>query len=364
MNRGELMKSSIVKKLASAFIAMWAVICQAQNHYMVTDLGTLSGASTIARKINAWGQVAATSGERDGGGAHAGVWRDSAKNLISLPTLDDSDYSEVTSINNRGEMAGLSNMKTNMHAVLWTISGAIEDLGTLPGDTSSRAFAINDQSKVVGMSSGPRGERAFLWTHDRMVSLPVPPDTKSSEAHGINSRDQVVGHFRGPAGTHAFLWAPGSAFQDLGVLPGCQTTKAIGINDSSEVVGSSSGPFDTRSFIWTARDGIQAIRDLPSEKFSEALDINNHSEVVGTYEGSLGNRAYLWTRKNGFVDLNTLIPAGSGIVLTMAISINDRGQILAIGMAHPYVSPERRMDEDEGDDLHSVDVHSFLLTPK
>lgn len=355
---------SIVRKLAAAFIGIWATLCQAQNHYVVTDLGTLNGASTIARKINAWGHAAATSEERDGGGARAALWRNSAKSLVWLSALDDSDYSEATSINDRGEMAGLSNTKNNMHAVLWSISGAIKDLGALPGDTSSRAFAINDRGKVVGLSSGPRGERAFLWTPDRMVVLEVPPETKSSEAHGINNRDQVVGHFRGPAGIHAFLWTPDSAFQDLGVLPGCQTSKAIGVNDSGEVVGSSSGPFNTRSFLWTPRDGMQAISDIPSEEFSEALDINTHSEVVGSYEGSLGNRAYLWTKKNGFVDLNTLIPAGSGLLLTMAVSINDRGQILALGMAHPDVSPDHRVDGDEGDELHSVEVHSFLLTPK
>jgi len=358
------MESSIVRKLSAALLGIWAITCQAQNHhYVVTDLGTQSGASTVARKINAWGHAAATSGERDGGRAHAAFWRDSTKSLVSVSTLEDSDYSEATSINNRGEMAGLSNTSTNMHAVLWNTSGAIKDLGALPGDTSSRAFAINDQGKVVGLSSGPRGERAFIWALDGMVSIKVPPGTTSSEAHGINNRDQVVGHFRGPAGIHAFLWAPGSPFQDLGVLPGHHTSKAIGINDSGEVVGSSSGPFDTRSFLWTPTEGMKTIEDIPSEEFSEALDINNHSEVVGTYERSLGNRAYLWTRKNGFADLNTLIPAGSGLVLTMAISINDRGQILAIGMAHPNISPDRRMDADEGDDLHSVDIHSFVLTP-
>jgi len=178
------MMPSIVRTLAAAFIGIWAMICQAQNHYVVTDLGTLSGASTIARKINAWGHAAATSEERDGGGAHAALWKNSAKNLVSLSALDDSDYSEATGINNRGEMAGLSNTKTNMHAVLWSISGAIKDLGALPGDTSSRAFAINDRGKVVGLSSGPRGERAFIWTPDRMVVLEAPPGTKSSERTG------------------------------------------------------------------------------------------------------------------------------------------------------------------------------------
>lgn len=355
------MKRSI-RKLGALFVGIWAMTCQAQYHYVVTDLGTLSGASTFAHKVNESGQVAATSGGRDGGGSHAALWRDSANRLISLSPLADSDYSEATSINNRNEAAGLSNTRNNMHAILWNTLGAIQDLGTLQGDTSSRAFGINDGGKVVGMSSGPRGERAFVWTHSGMVAVEVPPGTTSSEAHGINNSNQIVGHFRGPAGTHAFLWAPGSAFQDLGVLPGCRTSKATGINNSGEVVGSSACPFDTRSFLWTPKEGMRAIDHIPADEFSEALDINNHSEVVGTYEGSLGNRAYLWTRKNGFVDLNTLIPAGSGLVLTMAVSINDRGQILVLGMAHPDVSPDRRMDADEEDELHNVDVHSFLLT--
>src|ERR1700693_349740 len=145
------MMPSIVRKLAAAFCGICAMTCQAQNHDGVTDLGTLSGASSIARKINGWGHAAATSGERDGGGAHAALWRNSAKSLASLSALDDSDHSEATSINNRGEMAGRSNTKTNKTAVLWSISGAIKDLGALPGDTSSRAFAINDRGKVVGL---------------------------------------------------------------------------------------------------------------------------------------------------------------------------------------------------------------------
>jgi len=357
------MKLSILRKLCATFVIVCTIACQAQNRYSITDLGTLSGGSTVARKINAWGHVAGTSGERDGGAGHAALWRGSPKNLTSLSSFDDSDYSEATTINNRGEMAGLCNTKNNMQAVLWSTSGAIKELGTLTGDTSSRAFGINDRGKVVGLSSGPRGERAFVWTQDGMVAVAVPAGTKSSEAHGINNRDQIVGEFRSSAETHAFLWAPRSGFKDLGVIPGYQTSKATAINDAGEVVGSSSGPFGTQSFIWRLTDGIQTIADIPSEEFSEALDINNQSEIVGTYEGSLGNRAYLWTKKDRFVDLNNLIPAGRGVVLTMAVSINDRGQILAIGMSAPDISPDRPMHQDEEDDLHAVDVHSFLLTP-
>jgi probable HAF family extracellular repeat protein len=359
------MRLWIFTKTCVVLAGFCTTICHAQNRYVITDLGTLDGASTVAHKINALGHAAGTSGQRDGGGAHTALWTEVEKSLTPLSSLEDSDYSEATTINNRDEMAGLCNTRDNMRAVLWSTSGAIKDLGTLPGDTSSRAFGINDKGKVVGLSSGPRGERAFVWSHeDGMIAVMVPPGTKSSEAHGINNRDQIVGDFLGSAGTHAYLWTPRSGVQDLGVIPGYTSSKATSINDVGEVVGSSSGPSGTKSFIWTPTEGIHAIDDIPSAEFNEALDINNNEEIVGTYEGSLGNRAFLWTRGNGFVDLNSLLPSASGLVLTMGISINDRGQILAIGLAHPDISPDRHISQDDEDDLHSVDVHSFLLTPR
>ncbi|MGH8584644.1 MAG: hypothetical protein ACREWE_00115, partial [Gammaproteobacteria bacterium] len=45
-------------------------------------------------------------------------------------------------------------------AVLWTPGGPIQDLGTLPDGTSSRALAISDRREVVGIA----GDHAFLWT--------------------------------------------------------------------------------------------------------------------------------------------------------------------------------------------------------
>ena len=343
----------------------FSTLCVSQDRYSVTDVGSLTGASTVAHKINASGHAAGTSGQRDGGGAHATIWNHNTQTLRPSSVLDDSDYSEAASINNRDEMAGVCNTPSNMRAVFWSSNGEIRELGALPGDNSSRALGINDQSKVVGLSSGPDGQRAFLWTaKNGMEALTLPPGTKSSEAHGINNKEQIVGDFRGSEGTHAFLWTPKVGAEDLGVIPGYQTSKATGINDSGEVVGSSSGPTGTRAFIWTPKDGLQPISDVPATELSEALDINNRGQVVGTYEGSLGNRAFLWSQRGGFVDLNSLLPTGSGLVLTMATSINDQGQILAIGMAHPDITADRKMDQDEANELHGVDVHSFLLTPK
>jgi probable HAF family extracellular repeat protein len=59
-------------------------------------------------------------------------------------------------------------------AVLAQASYVVEDLGVLPGDTSSVAWAINANGDVVGWSMGPNGTRAFVYTTaGGMVPLPV-----------------------------------------------------------------------------------------------------------------------------------------------------------------------------------------------
>ena len=61
-------------------------------------------------------------------------------------------------INNLGNIAGFSLLPTTVayHAVLWNDSlSAAQDLGTLPGDTSSQANGVNNLGQVVGSSSSP-----------------------------------------------------------------------------------------------------------------------------------------------------------------------------------------------------------------
>jgi hypothetical protein len=60
-------------------------------------------------------------------------------------------------------------------------------------------------------------------------------------------------------------------------------------------------------------------------------------------------RAFLWDAVNGMVDLNTLLPPGSTARLTRAIAINNKGQIVAEGLA-------------DGVDCCGA-VRAYLLTP-
>jgi probable HAF family extracellular repeat protein len=63
---------------------------------------------------------------------------------------------------------------------------------------------------------------------------------------------------------------------------------------------------------------------------SRAYAVNARGQVVGT-SGDCRNalHAFVWEEGRPMLDLNKLIPPGSGWVLTNAININDRGEILA-----------------------------------
>src|SRR5207253_7387959 len=100
--------------------------------------------------------------------------------------------------------------------------------------------------------------------------------------------------------------------------------------------------------------------NLGEGAFAVAADINDSGQVVGTYATSLGPRAFLWTSSTGMIDLNSRIPSGSGMVLTSALGINERGQIVAIGTPHSSASHRVELDDPH---LAGVSIHVFVLTP-
>jgi len=136
----------------------------------------------------------------------------------------------------------------------------VEDLGVLPGDTTSVAMAINELGQVVGTSSHSASHRAFVYTDGvGMVELPGLPDRPNTYANDINDAGQVVG--RADAGGtdlgHAVLWT-GGVIKDLGVLGDeSDFSEALGINEAGHVVGFSttSGTGGRHPFLYTPEAG-------------------------------------------------------------------------------------------------------------
>lgn len=208
----------------------------------------------------------------------------------------------------------------------------MEDLGTLPGGTSSYANAVNaNGTVVVGHSSTPDGGRAFRWTStDGMVSLGTLPGGTGSAAWGVNVDGSViVGHSSTPNSDVAIRWTSGGGMVSLGTLAGGNSSRALGVNaDGSVVVGYSGSTDGMRAFRWTSSGGMVSLGTLTGGggsyvNFASAVNADG-SVVVGSNGSTEGTRAFRWTSADGMVSLGTL----TGGTQSAAAGVNADGAVV------------------------------------
>ena len=173
------------------------------------------------------------------------VWS-ATEGFRRLPHLSD-DTSETLphAINDAGYTVGSSKINGTKHAVMWSPTGVIEDLGVLPGMGVSEATAISQNGTVVGTS----GDDAFVWTRAggmrRLAdygfdgsALKVTADGWVLGSAEVQPRDSVP-----------VVWDPQGRVYDLTRMVDLDTIYPLDpmtINDKHEVVvygyvGSASG---------------------------------------------------------------------------------------------------------------------------
>jgi probable HAF family extracellular repeat protein len=334
------------------------------DSYSVIDVATLEEAGGgIVRGVNSMGEVIGTFRSQAGKRGFKLNGRDAPGARGREERLDGffgADGSSANAISELGAVAGGSNTATAIRAFRWTSAGGFDDLGTLPGDSSSEAWDINRHNDVVGHSSGPGGVQAVLWNRNGDVeALGWLRDGDYSRAAGINDSGDVVGT-SGKAGLlRAFLWTRQRQMEDLGTIPGANQSAATAINNSGRVVGYSSGSQGERAFLWSRTQGMVNLGTLPGGIFSRAFAINDPGDVVGRSDSPLGVRAVIWTRNGQLQDLNTLISASKNLVLVEAVSIDDQGVILATGHDEEGDGSEH----GRGHGGHEAPTRVFLLVP-
>ena len=298
----------------------------------VIDLGTFGTVqSAQAFDVNDARQVVGVAG-----GNRPFIWQNGEKS--DLGTLGSGSSASASGINEAGQIVGASALTTppsGSHAVMWS-NGAITDLTPdLPPNQGATATAINEAGQVVGNINYAT---AFVWQNNARTLL-GHLGGGGSAASDINDSGVVVGssstNQMTPLGfmAHPFAWQNG-VMKDLGLLAGDEDGGASAINNAGQIVGSSGrtdpDTYETfyRAFIYA--NGVMTALPVPSWE-AYAGDINDDGVVVGTMRAGGGvSKFHAWVYVDGVVtNLNTLIPAGTGLHIAYANAINNQGQIAA-----------------------------------
>jgi probable HAF family extracellular repeat protein len=324
---------------------------------VMTDLGVLAARnySSAAGSINARGWAAGQSqtGLFDpilhGPGVHAVLWKKGQ--IIDLGSLGGNASLGIY-VNDAGQVVGLSDNTTpdpfsmfgigvQIRTFVWE-DGILQDIGTLGGPDAVPGSSCSGQPRnvVVGLSytsftpnasTGVPTVDTFLWKDGKMIDLGNLGGTMAGFGPCANHRGQVINAstLPGDSVSHAFIWDDG-VMTDLGTLGG-DNSEAIWLNDAGDVVGSADLPGShLHHAIFWGHGKIHDLGTVSGDPCSRGRGMNARGQVVGGSSDCANFlHAFLWEEGGPMLDLNTVIPPGSGFQLTNAFNINDRGEILA-----------------------------------
>jgi probable HAF family extracellular repeat protein len=188
---------------------------------------------------------------------------------------------------------------------------------------------------VVGSAVTSSGSNhPFLYSHGVMTDLGTlgSPAGNSwwNSAQGVNSSGTVAGTSYDAQGNFfAFSWSNGKMTK-MGTLGG-SWSQGYAINNKGQVTGlayTKSGA----AHAFLANCATCKLKDLDpgSNTTSWGFAINDSGVVVGQF--TIGDTYHAFVYSGGKLkDLNSMIPAKSGWVLTEANGINASGQIVGMG---------------------------------
>lgn len=310
------------------------------------------------------------------------LWMKDGK-ITDLGAVPGGTESLATSVNERGEVVGFSDndipdafsmagVANQTRAFLWK-NREIRDLGTL-GGPDAIAFFVNERGQIAGQAYtnstpsqafGFPTQHPFFWENGKMVDIGTLGGTLGSPSW-MNNRGQVVGFSTEATdqNSHAFLWDKETGLKDLGFLPGGTFGNATWINDAGEIVGGSDSSNGFHAYLW--KNGVMTdLGNLAGDCSSQATSINSQGQIVGNGSLDCTNEAHalLFEEGGAPIDLNTLVPPGSGVTFLNPFNINDRGEIAGFGVlangdarAILLIPCDENHEDVEGCDYNTVEA--------
>ena len=277
------------------------------------NLGTFGGTNSLANDVNDHGIAVGGAENKDPDPFNFGG------NLLGLPS------------------------PTAWQGFLWQGHG-LKKLGTL-GGPDSFALIVNQRDEISGISFtnsvvNPTTElpttAAFFWKNGKMRNIGSFGGVFSTMSY-LNDKSQVVGFstFPGDFVGHAFVWAPDTGMKDLVTLGGTFST-AIWVNNSGIAVGGSTTLNDELFIAARWRNGaIENLGTAGGNTCSNAFQISERGEVAGqsfNCDNTGLAHATLWEPTGPAIDLNRFLPPDSNLQLAEAHFVNDRGELVVVGI--------------------------------
>jgi probable HAF family extracellular repeat protein len=149
------------------------------------------------------------------------------------------------------------------------LSGAWTPFDYPGSDGFTELTGINNNGDMVGITKVGGQAFAFLYSHSQFTTISYPGMIET-DVWGINSNDVVVGNaFDANDNAHPFTWSAGQ-FTDV-TLPGNPSFLLTGINDANQVIG----------FVFNPRSSQVQRHQLKGLRLSRPTSVNQSSVTAG-----------------------------------------------------------------------------------
>jgi probable HAF family extracellular repeat protein len=288
---------------------------------------------------------------------HGVVWQGGT--MTDLGTFFGGYDTWAISVNSSGEIAGLAyntipdsdsmfGYGYQLRAFYWN-DGVVQDLGTLGAGNDAAAGLINERGQVLGVSytsSTPNvmcsdfsfftfTTSSFLWDKKNGMKDIGGLGGTCTLANDLNNPGQVIGGASLPGDTvmHAFVWNAATGMTDLMDPSDSSLSFAEAENSRGDIAGQDCDFVTCYAILWRKHGGRWERTNLnTADQVAVAYSINASDQVVGDlFANGIPIAPFLSENGGPIVDLNTLIPPGSGLQLTEVGQVNDRGEISAEG---------------------------------